>query len=365
MTADAVGGVWSHALELSRALHREGVDVALAVLGPRPTVVQQRQARAVSGLSLHLAPFRLPWMEDPWDDVARAGDRLLALAEEVGAELVHLSEPVFASLPFGLPTVAVGHSCVLSWYAAVRGEAAPAEWDRYRVAMRAGLTAADQVVAPSHAMLAALRRHYGIRGGSVVRNGRDGSLYPQRAKEPVVLTAGRLWDPAKNVAALAAAAEQLEWPVHAAGDTHGPEGDAMPTAGPIELLGALDPEAMADAMARAAIYALPARYEPFGQTVLEAALAGCALVLGDIPSLRELWEGAAFFVSPEDPAALGATIAELIARRELRQDFATRARRRALEYSPERMARGYGEIYARAREARAGTEQAGRSACAS
>ena len=37
--------------------------------------------------------------------------------------------------------------------------------------------------------------------------------------------------------------------------------------------------------ARAGIYALPAVYEPFGLSVLEAALSGCALVLGDIPSL--------------------------------------------------------------------------------
>ena len=32
----------------------------------------------------------------------------------------------------------------------------------------------------------------------------------------------------------------------------------------------------------ASIYALPARYEPFGLSILEAALSGCALVLGDI-----------------------------------------------------------------------------------
>ena len=35
---------------------------------------------------------------------------------------------------------------------------------------------------------------------------------------------------------------------------------------------------------------LPARYEPFGLSILEAALSGCALVLGDLPSLRELWD---------------------------------------------------------------------------
>src|SRR5439155_1168938 len=60
--------------------------------------------------------------------------------------------------------------------------------------------------------------------------------------------------------------------------------------------------------AEASIYAWPARYEPFGLSVLEAALSGCALVLGDIPSLRELWEGAAWFVPADDDGALAAAI---------------------------------------------------------
>jgi glycogen(starch) synthase len=366
MTADAVGGVWSHALELSRALSRQGVDVVLAVLGPRPSEAQERQARAVPGLSLRSASFKLPWMEDPWDDVARAGDHLLALADAVEPDLVHLSEPVFASLPWAVPTVAVGHSCVLSWYEAVRGEPAPATWDRYRMAMRTGLAAADMVVTPSRTMLAALRRHYGVRDGTVVPNGSDANRYQRRAKEPIVLTAGRLWDPAKNVATLAALAPELAWPVHAAGIISAPDGRALPLAGSIRLLGALDAGAMADAMARAAIYALPARYEPFGLSALEAALAGCALVLGDIPSLRELWDGAACFVGPDDRAGLRVAIAALISEPARRQALARRARRRALNYSLEGMAQGYLSVYARASAARdLTTLLPGSRACAS
>jgi hypothetical protein len=47
---------------------------------------------------------------------------------------------------------------------------------------------------------------------------------------------------------------------------------------------------------------LPARYEPFGLSVLEAALSGCALVPGDIASLRGNWDGVAEFVCPDDAA---------------------------------------------------------------
>ena len=48
--------------------------------------------------------------------------------------------------------------------------------------------------------------------------------------------------------------------------------------------------------ARCPIFVSAARYEPFGLAVLEAAQAGCALVLSDIPTFRELWDGAALFV---------------------------------------------------------------------
>src|SRR5207248_6075453 len=95
-------------------------------------------------------------------------------------------------------------------------------------------------------------------------------------------------------------------------------------------LGSLSPPHFADWLARAAIYALPARYEPFGLSVLEAAQAGCALVLGDIPSLRENWDGAAVFVSPDSPPELEAALAALIREPQRRDRLAARPRARAL-----------------------------------
>ncbi|HEX6617870.1 MAG TPA: glycosyltransferase [Gemmatimonadales bacterium] len=347
LTADTVGGVWSHALELARALRGRGTDVLLAALGPAPSAGQEREARAIAGLELRTAPWKLPWMDDPWDDVARAGDWLLNLAASWDADLAHLSEPVLAAAPWEIPTLAVGHSCVRSWFEAVRGTSASPEWDRYGEAMTAGFRAAGAVVAPSRAMLDALRRHYGVRHGSVVPNGRDPARYLPGPKEPIVLTAGRLWDPAKNLALLAQAAPSLPWPVYAAGDTTAPEGGAGLDAGRVRLLGTLDPDAMAAWMGRAAVFALPARYEPFGLTVLEAALSGCALVLGDIASLRELWDGVAIFVPPDEPDTLRAALAALADDPGLRQTLAMRARRRALAFSPERMTAGYLGVYAR------------------
>src|SRR5207244_3630962 len=95
----------------------------------------------------------------------------------------------------------------------------------------------------------------------------------------------------------------------------------------------------------AAIYALPARYEPFGLSALEAALAGCALVLGDIPSLRELWDGAARFVPPDDAGALREALRELICDPQLRAGLGIKARRAAEQYTPRKMAGEYLKVY--------------------
>jgi len=69
-------------------------------------------------------------------------------------------------------------------------------------------------------------------------------------------------------------------------------------------------------------------------------------VLGDIPSLRENWEGAAAFVPPDDGAALGRELQEMIANTPRRHALATAAHERALGFTPERMASAYQNIYA-------------------
>ncbi|HEX2217984.1 MAG TPA: glycosyltransferase family 4 protein [Gemmatimonadales bacterium] len=339
LTTDTAGGVWNYSMELAAALEREGVAVTLAALGSEPSPGQRRDAE-LRGLPLRSFRCRLPWMPEPWQDVSAAGRWLRALADEVAADIVHLNEPVLAAPEWPVPTLVAAHSCVLSWWEAVLGEPAPRSWDRYRDAMRAGLAAAHAVVAPSRAMLGAVRRHYGVRNGRVIPNGRDPTGLQPEVKDGYVLTAARLWDGAKNVAALDRAAAGLAWPVYAAGDPASPDGKAVTLTHAVPL-GQLDRRRLAGWMSRAAVFALPARYEPFGLSVLEAALAGCALVLGDIPSLREHWDGIAIFVPPDDPELLRLALTSLIEDPQLRHTLAMRARRRALGFSARRMARAY------------------------
>ena len=346
MTTDTVGGVWTYALELCRALGRHRLEVALATMGSPLDPVQATEAASLPGLQVYESAYRLEWMREPWADVDAAGEWLLDLERRVAPEVVHLNGYCHGHLPFAAPVLMVGHSCVLSWWRAVKGEAAPLEWAIYYERVARGLRGADLVAAPTVAMLRWLEALYGpLPCTRVIPNGRRAELFPPLPKEPCILGAGRLWDEAKNVAALARVAPRLSWPVLVAGDGEHPDGGER---GPLEnlrYLGRLAPSDLAHRLGRAALYALPARYEPFGLSILEAALAGCALVLGDIDSLRELWDGCALFVPLEDDAALEAALNGLIHDAVQRRRLALQSRRRALEFTPERMAAGYLQAY--------------------
>lgn len=339
VSTDTGGGVLTYTAELAAALEAQGIEVVVATMGPplRP------EQRALLPARVHESDYRLEWMEDPWEDVAAAGEWLLSLEEAERPDVVHLCSYAHGAVPFRAPKLIVAHSCVLSWWRAVHGEEAPAEWDRYREKMGAGLIAADAVVAPTRAMLRELEHDHELRpaAATVIYNGSSAPMAPaETEKRDLVMGSGRFWDPAKNLAALDAAAEGLSWPVTIAGDL-GPEGETKHA----ESTGALDHAALAELRRKASIYAAPARYEPFGLGILEAARDRCALVLGYVPSLRELWRDAAIFIQPDDERALHEALEALIDNSPLRSDLARRAQRRAAEYSIHRAAHAYRRLY--------------------
>jgi glycogen(starch) synthase len=352
MTADAVGGVWTYAMDLCAGLAASDVNILLATMGPEPTLAQREQVAQLPHVRLETSDFRLEWMRDPWDDIDLAGEWLTDLAESWQPDLIHLNGYAHAALPWSVPVLVVAHSCVFSWWHAVQGGEPPAEWRTYHQMVAAGLRHADCVVAPSAAMLASLDvyREQPLRQGQryeVIHNGRDLPLrYHGRANQPspLVFSAGRLWDEAKNVRVLDYAARTLIWPVYVAGETVGPSGTETELLY-ARALGPLAAGEVQDWLARASIYALPALYEPFGLSALEAALHGCALVLGDIPSLREIWGDAAIFVPPRDADALAVALSSLINDPVRLQQYSRRAYARAQAYPRSCMADAYLSLY--------------------
>ncbi len=285
ITTDTVGGVWRYAVDLARGVP----GATLALMGPPPSLAQLEEAR---GLNIVQTGLPLDWTAETPGDLAEASAILARMAE--GASSIHLHAPALVGrVQWPAPVIAVAHSCVGTWWEAVRGGALPPD-----LAWRADLTGDGlrraTIIAPTRAHADALNRVYGYAHAEIVHNGGGLSVTP--GARAGVLTAGRLWDEGKGAAWLDRAA--LELPIRAAGPIRGPNGVTQ-SFGHLTLLGTLDAPAMARAYASAQVFASMAVYEPFGLAVLEAASAGCAIVLRDIPSARELWDGAALFVQKE------------------------------------------------------------------
>jgi glycogen(starch) synthase len=94
------------------------------------------------------------------------------------------------------------------------------------------------------------------------------------------------------------------------------------------------------------MYVSAARYEPTGMTIVEAALSRCALILNDIPSLREIWGPAAVYFRTNDADSLSEAVRILNQDPELRRSFANRSFNRAREcYNSNRMTSNYIQLY--------------------
>lgn len=332
VTTDAVGGVWRYAVDLATGLADRGIETVLAVLGPPATTAQRTEAEAVPNLRLVQTGLPLDWTATSPTDLAHTSTKLASLAALTGASAAHLHAPALVGArPWPVPAVAVAHSCVGTWWRAVRGGDIPDDFRWRTDAAAAGLHLASAVIAPTAAHAALLHDVYGPVAAQVVHNGRDPTPLPGGPRDRAVLTAGRLWDEGKGIARLDQAAASLGAPIRAAGPIQGPNG-ATATFTHLDLLGTLDPTGMASAYATATVFASTARYEPFGLAVLEAAQSGMALVLSDLPGFRELWDGAALFVADGDnlPAAL---------RRALDDPapLAAAARQRATRYTQDAM----------------------------
>jgi glycosyltransferase involved in cell wall biosynthesis len=343
MTADAVGGVWTYAASLSSALAAAGCEVHLVTMGPRPRADQRAMLRD-SRIRLIETDLALEWQDPGGKDVPRAQWQLALLESEIRPDIVHLNSFREASFAWTAPVLVVAHSCVNSWASACADKdwLQQPEWRRYTKNVADGLDHARVWVSPSQSFHDVIRAVYAPRSpGVIIHNGLSSGLASDWPKQPFVLAAGRVWDRAKNIAVLSKAATVLDWPVRIAG----PAAKDSPEANGFDVLGELPRSALLHQMHRAAIFASPARYEPFGLAVLEAASAGCALVLSDIPTFRELWSGAACFVPSSDGNAWRAALSELCGDNCRRIRLQRAARELSRHYSLAYTAEAYQILY--------------------
>ncbi len=346
LTADAVGGVWQYSIELARALAKLDVETLIAVLGPSPTKAQLRMAGSITGVTLVDTGLPLDWVVRTRTSVRSAGQAIAKLAEKYSADIVQLNAPALAAeAEFPVPVVAVNHSCLATWWHTVKGTPIDANY-RWRSDLGSvGLRKAARVVTPTAAFSRATQEAHDLSVfPTTVHNGRTPLPLPRVAPHDFAFHAGRLWDKGKNLVTLDRAAANLPVPFYMAGPKHGPSGDT------IELeharaLGNLGESELARWLAAKPVFASAALYEPFGLAVLEAAAAGCPLVLSDIPAFRELWDGVATFVPARDDQAFAKVIGSIIGDEYLRIAMGKAAKERASRYTPEAMAREMLGIY--------------------
>jgi glycogen synthase len=354
LTTDVCGGVWDFTRILADELTRAGHRITLLAFG-EPSPWQQRQAEQL-GVELIAKPLRLEWMRDSAADVRLARELTEQLVQALRPDILHANQYALGDLRVDVPIVLTAHSDVLSWrkWTLQQGRecAIPIEWTYYAALVRHGLRSADAVVAVSKFLAAEIRALYRLeRRIEVIYNGwlRDGSV-PRAVGERSHLTllAGRAWDEAKNLSLAAAAARDWQHGrIVLAGELRHPESGNQPHFGPpIETLGRISGEAIDRYLDQARVYLAPARYEPFGLLPLQAALAGCPLLLSDIPPFRELWDGAALFFRSDSAADLRRQWIRLLEDDLLATRLASAARRRARErFSSTRLAGEYLDLY--------------------
>lgn len=344
MTLDAAGGVWQYAMALAGELRRAGSALMFAGVGPRPTPAQMAEAQAIGSLV---------WLQSPPDWLAADEQALLPLADEIAAlvrehdmDLVHLNAPTqAAALDVPCPVVAVSHSCVVTWFHVVRGSVPEDEtwaWHMPRNSM--GFARADMIVSPSEAHASALEACYGALPHLRVVHNAVAPATGKTKRENIIAAAGRWWDDGKNGKVLDEAAARSIWPVFAAGPTQttGNGGMAFRHA---TSLGPIRHDEARELMAQAGIFVSPSLYEPFGLAALEAAHAGTPLVLADIPTYRELWDGAAAFFPPQAVSALAQILNQLARDSDRRTAMGNAARDRAQDFTLARQAAAMQAIY--------------------
>jgi glycosyltransferase involved in cell wall biosynthesis len=297
--------------------------------------------------------LKLEWMQAAGPDIARTAEVVADVAASISADVIHANQFAAACAAVETPIVLTLHSDVLSWSRwTLRRPADPREWAGYVRLVQDGVQHARAVVSVSHFLAHEVADLYGItRPIDVIHNGWPVTgAGPVAEDEPVTMVAGRVWDPAKNIGLVARATRGWDpGEVVVAGETRHPDsGDTAAVAPPLRPLGLLLPDELATWLQGAAIYLSPALYDPFGLLPLQAALSGCALLLSDIPSYRELWDGAACFFRANDPTDLRRQWRRLVLdpalRLELRRQAGQRARSR---YTAEHMTDGYLELYSR------------------
>jgi glycosyltransferase involved in cell wall biosynthesis len=327
------GGLARYTEELWRTLaQRPDVDVHAFALGrgpPRPVGLPVRR------LHIPLRVLRPLWSTMSWPRAELFAGRV---------DVVHTV--ALTAAPTRLPQVVTMHDLLPITHPHLY----PPGADERRRAELESAAGADVIVTTCEATAAEIVSVAGFpreriavaRPGAFMAPGRAGA---EPVQGPYVLSVGQV-TPRKGFEVLAAAAGRLGKrcpPVLIAGpdwwqakETRKAISEAD-TAGKLRLLGSVDDGTLAGLYRGATVVCHPSRGEGFGLTCLEAMAAGAPLVATDLPSVREVVEGAAVLVPVDDADAFADALGCLLDDSDQREALAEAGRLRAASFSWERM----------------------------
>lgn len=340
----AGGGAERQLVELATALSAAGVDVHLAYLHGGPNL----EAAQRSGATLH--QLASAGNHDP-----RVVLKLRSLVQKLRPAVVQtwlLHADVFGG--------AAAHWCGVPWLLSERSSSAMyTSGLKFRLRNWLGLRA-DGIVANSEGGLQ-YWQHAGFSGvGCVIRNIvrplADSSQPPTPVvtASPTILAVGRL-SAEKNYPLLLTALEAVFARSPAATASvlgEGPERAHLEAriatspmlAGRVTLPGYVSD--VSRRLANASVFVSLSRFEGTPNTVIEAILQGCPLVLSDIPAHRELLTAQeARLVALTDPVPISEAISGELMNPAAARERASRARAQVNEWSADRIAAEYLDLY--------------------
>lgn len=346
MTTDTIGGVWTYTMGLCRALKKYPLKIHLIGLGKLPTQNQENELKNLENVKFYPTDYKLEWMENAHHDIEKTRLKIIEIANDTSPHLFHFNNFICDIGYESTPKITVFHSCVQTWWKAVKSESAPVGWNLYKNHVEKALNQSNVVVFPAGAMREDARELYGINSSTaVISNARTHYPITRLRKKNMIFCSGRVWDEAKNMSAIFKIASNLPWPVYVAGDEKPKHESQKSDFENVRFLGKLTPHEMEQWHYSSKIYINPALYEPFGLAVLEAAHAGCALLLSDIKSLKELWQNEALFFDPNNEEDILNKVLTLIKNKELRNELREKSQNHARRFNSSKMGKCYYQLY--------------------
>ena len=251
------------------------------------------------------------------DQLAVTRSALRDLARQWGAQVIHANH--FSAVAAGfesIPVLLTAHGDQCSKHSLVDGESPPQVEPGYVEMIRRSLMTASCVVAPSGFVADCLSRWFGYRG--VVRViPYAATPFPEamEAERKIdVVTSGDLWAPSTNFVCFQAAAALAPDLAFAAIGPLVPYGiqRTRPIAHSILFTGDASKAELNQMLANSKVYVSASTYDPTGVGSIQAALAGCRLLLSDSAFYRAIWGDRAAYFDARDVDSLLAGIRSLL-----------------------------------------------------